>query len=70
LDQDTALACPRQREWVREELAKHELDFEQFTFDFGEQERRRLESDMRCSRNHAATRTTQRYDRWRDESGS
>jgi hypothetical protein len=41
----------RQRERVREELAKHEGRFEQFTFDFGEEEKRQLESDMRAWRN-------------------
>jgi hypothetical protein len=40
-----------QRERVREELAKHEGRFEQFTFDFGEEEKRQLESDMRAWRN-------------------
>jgi superfamily II DNA or RNA helicase len=41
----------RQRQYVREELAKHESAFEQLTFDFGEEEKRQLEVDMRSWRN-------------------
>jgi hypothetical protein len=40
----------RQRERVREELAKHEDTFRQLTLDFGEEEKRQLESDMRSWR--------------------
>jgi hypothetical protein len=40
----------RQRERVREELAKNEGGFEQFTLDFGDEEKRQLESDMRSWR--------------------
>jgi superfamily II DNA or RNA helicase len=40
----------RQRERVREELAKNEGEFEQFTMDFGDEEKRQLESDMRSWR--------------------
>jgi superfamily II DNA or RNA helicase len=36
----------RQRERVREELAKNEGAFEQLTIDFGDEEKRQLESDM------------------------
>jgi hypothetical protein len=35
---------------VREELAKNEGTFEQLTMDFGEEEKRQLESDMRSWR--------------------
>ena len=41
----------RQRERVREELAKHEDRFQQLTLDFGDEEKRQLESDMRSWRN-------------------
>jgi len=40
----------RQRERVREELAKNERDFRQLTLDFGGDEVRQLESDMRSWR--------------------
>jgi superfamily II DNA or RNA helicase len=40
----------RQRVRVREELSKHEGEFEQLTLDFGEEEKRQLESDMRSWR--------------------
>jgi hypothetical protein len=40
----------RQRDRVREELAKNESSFEQFTLDFGDEEKRQLESDMRSWR--------------------
>jgi hypothetical protein len=40
----------RQRERVREELAKYEGEFQQTTLDFGEQEKRQLEADMRSWR--------------------
>ena len=36
----------RQRELVREALAKRKRDFAQFTFEFGDEEKRQLESDM------------------------
>ena len=35
---------------MREELAKNESAFEQLTFDFGAEEKRQLESDMRSWR--------------------
>ena len=41
----------RQRERVREELAKHEGGFEQLTLGFNEEAKRQLESDMRSWRN-------------------
>jgi hypothetical protein len=37
----------RQRERVREELGRHEGQFQQLTLDFDEEERRQLESNMR-----------------------
>jgi hypothetical protein len=40
----------RQRERVREELTKHEGEFQQLTLDFDEEEKRQLESDMRSWR--------------------
>jgi superfamily II DNA or RNA helicase len=40
----------RQRERVRERLAKNEREFQQLTLDFGEEEKRQLESDMRSWR--------------------
>ena len=50
-EKDLRETLERQRERVREELAKNERSFEQFTFDFGEEEKRQLESDMRSWRN-------------------
>jgi hypothetical protein len=46
-EKDLRETLERQRERVREELAKSENTFEQLTFDFGEEEKRQLESDMR-----------------------
>lgn len=40
----------RQRDRVREELAKYDKNFKQLAFDFAEEERRQLESDMRSWR--------------------
>jgi superfamily II DNA or RNA helicase len=40
----------RQRERVREELAKHEANFEQLTFDFPNEDKRQLETNMRSWR--------------------
>jgi hypothetical protein len=40
----------RQRERVHEELTKHKRDFTQLTFDFGDEEKRQLESEMRSWR--------------------
>jgi superfamily II DNA or RNA helicase len=40
----------RQHDRVREELAKHQRDFTQLTFDFDDEEKRQLESDMRSWR--------------------
>jgi superfamily II DNA or RNA helicase len=50
-EKDLREILERQRERVREELAKNESTFEQLTFDFGEEEKRQLESDMRSWRN-------------------
>jgi hypothetical protein len=50
-EKDLRETLERQRERVREELAKNESTFEQLTFDFGEEEKRQLESDMRSWRN-------------------
>ena len=50
-EKDLRETLERQRDRVREELAKHEGAFEQFTFEFGEEEKRQLESDMRSWRN-------------------
>ena len=40
----------RQRERVREELAKHEREFKQLTLGFDEEEKRQLEANMRSWR--------------------
>jgi len=40
----------RQRQRIVEELARHERLFHQLTLDFGEDERRQLEADMRSWR--------------------
>jgi hypothetical protein len=50
-EKDLRETLERQRDRVREELVKHEGAFEQFTFDFGEEEKRQLESNMRSWRN-------------------
>ena len=49
-EKDLREILERQRDRVREELVKHEVQFQQFTFDFGEDEKRQLESDMRSWR--------------------
>ncbi len=49
-ERDLRVTLQRQRERVREELAKKERDFTQFTFDFGDDEKRQLESEMRSWR--------------------
>jgi superfamily II DNA or RNA helicase len=49
-EKDLREILERQRERVRAELAKHEGDFKQLTLDFGEDERRQLEADMRSWR--------------------
>jgi len=49
-EKDLRETLERQRQWVREELAKNERDFTQLTFDFGDEEKRQLESDMRSWR--------------------
>lgn len=50
-ERDLREILERQRERVIEELAKHEGRFKQLTLDFGEEEKRQLESDMRSWRN-------------------
>jgi superfamily II DNA or RNA helicase/DNA-binding transcriptional regulator YiaG len=49
-EKDLHETLERQRERVRQELDKHEREFKQLTFDFGEEEKRQLESDMRSWR--------------------
>jgi superfamily II DNA or RNA helicase len=49
-ERDLRETLERQRERVREELAKHEQEFEQLALDFGDEERRQLVSDMRSWR--------------------
>jgi hypothetical protein len=49
-EKDLRETLEHQRNRVREELAKHEAAFEQLTFDFGDDEKRQLESDMRAWR--------------------
>jgi hypothetical protein len=49
-ERDLRETLERQRERVREELAKHEGAVEQLTLDFDEDEKRQLESDMRSWR--------------------
>ena len=49
-EKDLRETLERQRARVREGLAKHEGEFEQLTLDFGEEEKRQIESDMRSWR--------------------
>jgi superfamily II DNA or RNA helicase len=49
-EKDLRETLERQRERVRDELAKHEGNFTQLTLDFGDDEKRQLESDMRSWR--------------------
>jgi superfamily II DNA or RNA helicase/DNA-binding transcriptional regulator YiaG len=49
-EQDLRETLEAQRERVRDELAKHDVQFQQLTFDFGDEEKRQLESDMRSWR--------------------
>ncbi len=49
-EKDLRETLERQRDRVREELIKHEGEFQQLTLDFGDDERRQLESDMRSWR--------------------
>ena len=49
-EKDLRETLERQRERVREELARHEREFRQLTLDFGEEEKRQLESYMRSWR--------------------
>ena len=50
-EKDLRETLERQRERVREELAKKEAGFEQLTLSFRDEEKRQLESDMRSWRN-------------------
>jgi hypothetical protein len=49
-ERDLRETLERQRDRVREELASHEGLFAQLTLDFGDEEKRQLESDMRAWR--------------------
>jgi predicted nucleic acid-binding Zn-ribbon protein len=49
-EKDLRETLERQRERVREKLTKNEGTFEQLTIDFGDEEKRQLESDMRSWR--------------------
>jgi hypothetical protein len=49
---DLAAILERQRERVRDELARHEQGFTQLTLGFAEEERRELEANMRAWRTH------------------
>jgi superfamily II DNA or RNA helicase len=49
-EKDLRETLERQRDRVREELAKNEGEFEQLTLEFGVEEKRQLESDMRSWR--------------------
>src|SRR5262249_6028161 len=49
-ESDLRETLERQRERVGEALAKHDQEFEQLALDFGDEERRQLESDMRSWR--------------------
>ncbi|HEY5551742.1 MAG TPA: hypothetical protein VIK52_07630, partial [Opitutaceae bacterium] len=40
----------RQRDHVREQLTRHERELKQLTLDFGDQEKRQVESDMQAWR--------------------
>jgi hypothetical protein len=50
-EKDLRETLERQRERVREELVKHEGEFQQLTLGFNEDERRQIEADMRSWRN-------------------
>jgi hypothetical protein len=49
-EKDLRETLERQRDRVREELAKHDGTFQQLTFGFADEEKRQLESDMRSWR--------------------
>src|SRR5207247_1430290 len=52
-ESDLRETLERQRDRVREELLRHEGDkFQQLTLDFGDEEKRQLESDLRSWRSH------------------
>ena len=49
-EKDLRETLERQRDRVREELAKHDREFKQLTLDFDDEDRRQLESNMRSWR--------------------
>jgi len=49
-EKDLRETLERQRDRVREELAKHEGEFQQLTLDFDDEDKRQLESNMRSWR--------------------
>jgi hypothetical protein len=49
-EKDLRETLEKQRDRVREELAKKDGSFKQFTLDFNEEEKRQLESEMRSWR--------------------
>ncbi len=49
-EKDLRETLERQRDRVREELAKHDREFQQFTLDFDDQDKRQLELNMRSWR--------------------
>ena len=49
-EKDLRETLERQRKRVQEELAKHDGEFQQFTLDFRDEEKRQLESDIRSWR--------------------
>jgi superfamily II DNA or RNA helicase len=49
-EKDLRETLERQRKRVRDELAKHDSEFQQLTLDFADEEKRQLETDMRSWR--------------------
>ena len=49
-EKDLRETLERQRDRVREELAKHDREFQQLTLDFDDEDKRQLESNMRSWR--------------------
>ncbi len=49
-EKDLRETLERQRDRVREELAKHDREFKQLTLDFDDEDKRQLESNMRSWR--------------------
>ncbi len=54
----------RQRDRVREELAKHDREFQQLTLDFDDEDKRQLEFNMRSWRTRLET-CPRSIERWR-----